>query len=179
MPLSSDVQSKRCLEVRIIIKHASGKLIEIASSRHPERRQQWRIHLACLTHKLFLNIKVQYFSSYFPYYSLLDLAQAINNYASLKGFVVLCGQSSYAWLRRCTKIQQICISCLPMERIMSCLAYHPLVHAVWRHESSKQAGNRGAKLPGAPHKIFFPSIALQKRFIMHLQCRIVCAVQTQ
>lgn len=91
MPLSSDVQSKRCLEVRIIIKHASGKLIEIASSRHPERRQQWRIHLACLTHKLFLNIKVQYFSSYFPYYSLLDLAQAINNYASLKGFVVLCG----------------------------------------------------------------------------------------
>lgn len=91
MPLSSDVQSKRCLEVRIIIKHASGKLIEIASSRHPERRQQWRIHLACLTHKLFLNIKVQYFSCYFPYYSLLDLAQAINNYAGLKGFVVLCG----------------------------------------------------------------------------------------
>lgn len=62
-----------------------------------------------------------------------------------------------------------------MERITSCLACRPLVHAVRRRKSSKQAANRGATLPGAPHKIFSP-LQCFKRDLLRI-CSAVLHVQ--
>lgn len=113
-------------------------------------------HIFSLTHKLFFSIKVECFSWYFPYYGLLDLTQSINSYSGLKCFMALyCTKQSHMiqkihknstntyFLLTYGKDNEL--SCVPS--ISTCSVEAQELQTSWE---------QGSKLPGAPHKIFFP-----------------------
>lgn len=110
--------------------------------------------LACLTPKTFLNIKARCFHAVFlttpPWPST-----SYNNYTGLKSFAVLYMQKVHViqnMFKNSTNIYFLHTHGKDTELS----GMQPLVHAAWRHKSFKQAGNRGATLPGAPHKAFSP-----------------------